>query len=144
MCKELDKERNRGKVLATLLAEHLDDMRAANCEIPVETRGKKFVCNCEVEKPKFIVCPDIDGGHLVEKVKFKEHNFAEEYANARNDNKIIRTAIAFHSDKCCGCTDFYFSALKQEMIAVCNECGIKREFMTNDGLIGPTVPFKET
>ncbi len=52
MCEELNKELNRGKVLATYLAEHLDDMGAASCEIPVEARGKKYICKCEIEKPK--------------------------------------------------------------------------------------------
>ncbi len=49
MCKKLNKELNRGKVLATYLAEHLDDMNVASCEIPVETRGKKYICKCECE-----------------------------------------------------------------------------------------------
>ena len=148
MGKELNDERNRGKVLATLLVEHLDDMKAENCEIPVEARGKKYVCKCEVEKPKSVACPDIDGGFLVGWVKFKELKFAEEYANARNNNKVIRTPIGFHEDECCGCADFYFSIQKQEMIAVCNECGLKRKLLLNDpnvlSIIGPTVTFEQT
>ena len=147
MCEELKDELNRGKVLATILAEHLDDMRAENCKILIEARGKKYVCKCEIEKPKSVVCPDIDGGYLVKKVKFREHKFAEEFANALNDNKVIYTPIGFHSDECCGCAGFYFSTQKQEMIAICNECGLRRELMMNDiethSVIGPTVPFKE-
>ena len=144
MC-ELDKELNRGKVLATILAEHLDDMGAADCEISVETRGKKYVCKCEIEKPKFVVCPDIDGGYLVGKVNFRKYEYAKEYADALNNNKIIRTPIGFHSDDCCGCTHFYFSVQKQEMIAICNECGLRRELMMNNdesSIIGATLPFK--
>ncbi len=147
MCKELDECKKRGEVLAALLAEHLDDMSAENCEIPVETRGKKFVSRCEIEKPKSVACPDLGGGWLVGGVQFKEHRYAVEFAKAQNDNKIIRTPIAFHSDDCCGCAHFYFSAHKQDMIAICNECGIRRELLLNadDGgsVIGTTVPFRE-
>lgn len=144
MSEGLNKEVNRGKVLATILAEHLDDMRAENCEIPVEARGKKYVCKCEVEKPKSVVCPDIDGGHLVGKIKFQGQDSAKEYADVRNDNKIIRTPIPFHNEECCGCADFYFSTLKQEIIVICNECGLKRKLMMNNdelSIIGPTLPF---
>lgn len=96
MCEELKEELNRGKVLATYLAEHLDDMNAANCEIPIETRGKKYVCKCELEKPKSVVCPDIDGKYFVGKVRFKKHEHAKEYTTALNDNKIICTPIVFN------------------------------------------------
>lgn len=146
MCEELNKELTRSKVLATILAEHLDDMKAANCEIPVEARGKKFICKCEIEKPKSVACPDIDGKWVVGGVKFKERQFAEEFAKALNDNKVIYTPIGFHSDECCGCAGFYFSVEKQEMIAICNECGLRRELLMNSeeqSIIGPTVSFKE-
>ena len=147
MCEELNKELNRSKMLATMLAEHLDDMRAGNCKIPIEARGKKYICRCEIEKPKSVVCPNIDGDYLVGNVAFRKREYAEEYVITLNKRRLIRTPIAFHSDECCGCTDFYFSIQKQEMIAVCNECGDKRELMMNDvdveSIIGPTVPFKE-
>lgn len=76
---------------------------------------------------------------------FQRESFAKEFQTAWNNNEVVRTPIAFHSDECCGCTDFYFSPLKQEIIAVCNECGAKRELMMNvvgtDGILGATVPF---
>lgn len=65
-----------------------------------------------------------------------------------NIGKMIRTPIGFHTDDCSGCMDVYFSREKQELIAVCNECGLRRQFLTNiegtDGCIfGATIPFKE-
>ena len=147
MYEEIKDELNRGKVLATILAEHLDDMSAENCEIPVEARGKKYICKCELEKPKSVVCPDIDGKYLVGKIKFQGSNYAEEYANALNNNKIICTPITFHSDdNCCGCADFYYSTEEQEIIAICNECGLKRKLMMNSdelSIIGATLPFEK-
>lgn len=144
MGEELNKELNRGKVLATYLAEHLDDMKAANCEIPVETRGKKYICKCELEKSKSVVCPDI-GGYFVGKVKFEKRGDATDYANALNNGKTISTPIGFHTDDCCGCATFYFSREKQEMIAICNECGLRRELMMSSddsSIIEVTRPFK--
>jgi hypothetical protein len=133
--------------LATLLAEHLDDMSAASLEMPVETREKKFAVSCEVAKEKVVVCPDIDGGYLVFRVKFKQVEHAQEFADAVNENKVIRTPIAFHLEGCCGCVDVYFSRDKQEIIAICNECGLRRQLRLNTGdndIIGQTSPFTET
>ncbi len=76
---------------------------------------------------------------------FKTADFANEYIKAWNEGEISHTPIAFHSDDCCGCCDFYFSRLKQDIIAVCNECGVKRRLMLNDpailSIIGSTSPF---
>ena len=56
---------------------------------------------------------------------------------------ILTTPIAFHPGDCCGCTHFYFSVAKQELIAECNECGMKRQFLLNSegGILGSTVPY---
>lgn len=60
--------------------------------------------------------------------------------------KIIRTPIGFHTDDCPGCMDVYFSREKQELIAICNECGMRRQFLTNiegnyGSILGCTVSF---
>lgn len=58
---------------------------------------------------------------------------------------VLTTPIAFHPEECCGCTNVYFSVSKQELVAECNECGTKRQFLLNieGGVIGTTVPFEE-
>ena len=131
MCNELNQELDRGKLLAMLLAEHLDDMSAENCEIPVKARDKDFVCRVEIKRPDVVFIPDIDGGYLVGKVSFQTAVGAEEYAKAINKHLMIQTPIPFHVDDCPGCVSLYFSRSKQEVIASCNECGQRRELMLN-------------
>lgn len=57
---------------------------------------------------------------------------------------ILTTPIAFHPEDCCGCTNIYYSADKQELIAECNECGMKRQFLLNceGSVTGSTIPCK--
>ncbi len=66
------------------------------------------------------------------------------------DELKLNTPIAFHPENCCGCTSFYYSIARQELIAECNECGMKRQFLLNSegpaggqtgGIIGSTVPY---
>ena len=75
-------------------------------------------------------------------VGFASYSLAVEFLDAANNDELIRTPIACHPDDCPGCADIYFSRTKQELIAVCNECGMKREFLTNPvncgDLIGST------
>ncbi len=77
---------------------------------------------------ELVVCPDIDGAYFAGGVSFEKHEHATEYAAARNNNKIIRTPIPFH---CPGCVNLYFSYIEQEIIAVCDECGLKRKLLMN-------------
>ena len=74
-----------------------------------------------------------------------EKEAKDAYANI---GKIIRTPTGFHADNCPGCMDVYFSREKQELIAICNECGMKRQFLTNiegnyGSILGCTIPFNE-
>lgn len=45
------------------------------------------------------------------------------------NSKILRTAIPYHPDDCCGCTDIYHHARNYNVIFECNECGEKRELV---------------
>lgn len=64
-------------------------------------------------------------------IRFPTRELAEEFIGLWNNGGIIRTPIAYHPDECCGCTHFYFSRVMQEIIAICNECGMVRRFLTN-------------
>ena len=59
-------------------------------------------------------------------------------------DNVLMTPIAFHPDDCCGCTNFYLSPVEYELVAECNECGMKRQFLLSGegGIFGSTVPFK--
>lgn len=78
-------------------------------------------------------------------VGFKKAELAKEFIEASNNGRKIKTPIPFHVEECCGCMDVYFSCTCQELIAVCNECGAKREFFTNihGDIHDCTLPFKE-
>ena len=74
-----------------------------------------------------------------------ENEFKDAYANT---GKMVRTPVGFHVDNCPGCMDVYFSREKQELVAICNECGMKRQFLTNiegnyGSILGCTIPFSE-
>lgn len=58
---------------------------------------------------------------------FKDKHLAMECMDAWNEGRVIEnTCISYHPDNCCGCTWFYYSAIEQSLIAVCNECGEHR------------------
>ena len=65
-------------------------------------------------------------------INFKRKEMAVECVERYNSGNVIQTPISFHVESCCGCCDFYFSRVLQEIVLVCNECGIARKALFND------------
>ncbi len=79
-------------------------------------------------------------------VMFKNRKLAREYHRMELEGKVIGTPVGYHPDDCCGCVHFYFSRERQNIVFVCNECGMKREMLTENvcgDIIGASIPLKD-
>lgn len=116
------------------------------------------VCNGKKISPKemmkhnvFVVLID-DDYHVVfgepngEKgIIFPSKKLAEEYVTEYEALGVKGSMTPFHGEDCCGCTDIYFSRLLQEVVFVCNECGLLRKTGINHkdggGVVGGSYPI---
>lgn len=91
----------------------------------------KRTCHVEPYKDRWAVV--FGEGMPLSPINFKDKNMANECANRHNEGKTIDTPIIYHLDECCGCSVFYFSTILQEIVVLCNECGMVRKGLFNNG-----------